>query len=113
MLILFQSCTNNYRKDNHIATFEIDEGVYNEKFQVFSGGVFAGDSYSQYITDSISFRKYIGTIYHDDEKMYCEMLSTDIVKVYSVRLPFLDNPGDTFDIKYYSLFELQKEGRFD
>lgn len=49
-----------FNKTNHIKTFVLGEGIFEEKFQPFSGGVLMSDTYSYYLTDSINFRILLG-----------------------------------------------------
>ena len=69
------SCVNNYSKRKYIGTKEIGNNIYQETFEVYSGGVFASSSYSYYLTDSLNFREYIGTIHDDHESLLCEKLN--------------------------------------
>ena len=110
LLIGFILSCSKYSKKKHVTTLKISENLYNEVFKVYSGGVFASDSYSNYITDSIFFRKYVGTRYYDDEEIYCDILNGDIVRVSKVSRM---STGDTIEVKYYYVAELKKEGRFE
>lgn len=110
LLIIICSCVNKYSKKHHVTTLKIDSNLYNEVYKVYSGGVFASDSYSNYITDNENFRKYVGTVYYDDEQIYCDVIKKDTIRVV------LRSKFDTSDIKniaFYSLKELKKEGKFE
>ncbi len=109
VILFISGCCGKYSKNNYFATRFISSGLYVEIFQVYSGGVYAGNSYSYYLTDSINFRIYIGTEYHDDEMLLCELIDSDTVKIYTV----LWHSNDTFNIKHYSLETLIKEGKFE
>lgn len=104
------SCTSKYSKTRHEGTTEILSDLYEESYLVYSGGTLANDSYSYYLTDSINFRKYIGTIYFDDEHLFCKMLDSNSVLVYSVNRY---HDKDTLEMKKFSLKELKEEGRFE
>ena len=109
-IIAFASCSNKHSKSEHIATIQIDSNLYNEVYKVYSGGVFASDSYSNYITDSVNFRKYVGTRYYDDEEIYCNMVDSNTVLV--VKLSKV-NTNDTIEKEYYKINQLNANGEFD
>lgn len=108
-MVFISGCSNKYSKENYISTYNIGNGLYKETFQVYSGGVFAGNSYSYYLTDSINFRIYIGTKYHDDERFLCELSNPKTVKASKV----LFHTDDTIEVNYYSIEQLKKEGKFE
>lgn len=113
VFFIVTGCSNKYSKNDHFSTFVIENGLYREMFCITNGGVFANDTYSYYITDSVNFRKYIGTVYYDDERIHCEKISVDTILVYTERSKSPVNEADTFDISYYSISQLKKEGEFD
>lgn len=104
------SCSSKYSKKNHVGTIKIGEHLYNEVFQVYAGGALANDSYSDYLTDSVNFRKYVGTIHYDDEKNYCKKIDSNRVLVYRLNIR---NKSDTLEQKVYIISDLIKEGSFD
>jgi len=104
------SCHSKYSKKKHVGTVKIGEHLYNEIYQVYAGGVLANDSYSDYLTDSVNFRKYVGTVYYDDEKNYCKLIDSNTVLVYRLNIR---NKNDTLEKKIYLLSDLKKEGKFD
>lgn len=108
--LIFASCSNKYSKSEHIATIQIDSNLYNEVYKVYSGCVFASDSYSNFITDSVNFRKYVGTRYYDDEEIFCNLVDSNtvlVVKLSKVRTK------DTIEKEYYKINELIANGEFD
>lgn len=107
LLIVISSCSNKYSKSEHIATIQIGPNLYNEVYKVYSGGVFASDSYSNYITDSVNFRKYVGTRYYDDEEIYCSLSDSNTVLV--VKLSKV-NTADTLEKKFYKINKLVADG---
>ena len=110
LLFIISSCVNKYSKKHHVTTLKIDSNLYNEVYQVYSGGVFANDSYSNYITDNKNFRKYVGTVHYDDEQIYCDVINNNVVRVV---LRSKRNISDTIDVKYYKIDELISNGEFD
>ncbi|MBP7101930.1 MAG: hypothetical protein KBA86_01645 [Bacteroidales bacterium] len=118
ILLFLYNCTNKYSKDNYIATFQVKEGIYEETFQIYSGGVYAGDSYTSYITDSVNFRKLIGV--YDDGEMMLYKINDQFIDVYkSIRgVEKLPNGGlrgydDTIKITSYNIDELIRQGKFE
>jgi len=107
LLLVILSCSNKYSKSEHIATIQIGPNLYNEVYKVYSGGVFASDSYSNYITDSVNFRKYVGTRYYDDEEIYCSLSDSNTVLV--VKLSKV-NTADTIEKKFYKINKLITDG---
>jgi hypothetical protein len=104
------SCSSKYSKKNHVGTIKISEHLYYEIFQVYAGGTLANDSYSDYLTDSVNFRKYVGTVYYDDEKNYCKALDSNRVLVYRLNIR---NKSDTLEQRVYIKSDLIMEGSFD
>ncbi len=78
ILFLF-SCVDKKSKDRHFSTKKISENLYREKYRVFSGGAYSAELYADYITDSVSFRKYIGT--HDPSEGYSYKCNGDSIFV--------------------------------
>ena len=70
ILVLFfsflQGCIDDRSKEHYKATDKIGDHLFVEVFTPFGGGAFGGDRVSEYLTDSISFRKYIGTFVDSD-----------------------------------------------
>lgn len=110
LLLILTSCLNKYSKREHVATIPIGPHLFNEIYKVYSGGVFASDSYSNYITDSVNFRKYVGTRYYDDEEIYCHLIDSNIVLVVKLSK---DNTKDTIDKEYYNTLDLIANGEFE
>ena len=99
-----------YSKDNHLKTIEIKDSLYNEIFGIRSR--FSDvERYSEYITDSVSFRKYVCT--HDfGEWLYGEILKDDVLAVYKIVGSIQENQTvfDTIPIATYSINALKREG---
>lgn len=110
LLVVISSCSTKYSKSEHIATIQIGPNLYNEVYKVYSGGVFASDSYSNYITDSVNFRKYVGTRYYDDEEIYCNLIDSNTVLVVKRSK---SNTADTIEKKFYKINKLIADGEFD
>jgi len=103
-------CCTNCSRRKHISTREISPGLYREKVLTYSGGVFAGDSYRVYITDSVNFRVYVGAEEHDDEIIRIGITDNSWISV--VKLSWY-NDKDTIEQKNLSVQALIKEGKWD
>ena len=118
--VLFSCCnwdSSNYSKDNHLKTTKIKDSLYNEIYLIRSIGS-GTERYSEYITDSVNFRKYICT--HDfGEWLYGEILKNDALAVYKVTGNLVSNGRgtqtvfDTILIDTYNINELKREGKFE
>jgi len=114
----FCSCGLNdsiYSKENHLKTTKIKDSLYSEVF--FIRSVLSDDieRYSEYITDSVSFRKYIYT-YNRGEWIYGEMSKNDVLTIYKITgklLPDNQTVFDTTKIDTYNINKLKKEGKFE
>lgn len=105
--IFFCSSTSKYSKKHFKGVGKIDTNLFKESFEIYSGGALANSSYSYYLTDSATFRKYIGTVYFDDELLHCKKLNSNEVLVYKISRT---KEGDTLERKIYIISDLQKEG---
>ncbi len=65
LLLLFTACVNEDSFE-YLRTDILGNGYYVERYIYCRGGVYAGDSYICFLTDSAGFRKKID-IYDDDE----------------------------------------------
>jgi hypothetical protein len=108
------ACSSKYSKKNHIITFILNDSLYVEKYKVFSGSATTSDSYSYYVTDSIHFRKYIGTEYHSSERLLNKIDSSEI-KIYMEVADLIDYSYvyDTVKMASYNINGLIKEGKFE
>ena len=136
------ACSSKHPKKNHRVTFILNDSLFVEKFKVFSGSTTTSDSYSYYFTDSLHFRKYIGTednnneqhifwdyINHSNEiKFY--IATRDLEQGAMEMLDYIDKTekepdralkkmsaikivSDTTKIGDYYIQDLVKEGKFE
>lgn len=100
-----------FNKDNHLNTFVLGKGIYEEKFQTFSGGVLMNDTYSYYLTDSTKFRILLGQC--DEKELYrCNVFGDTIKAVkYSRRIHY--GKETAIDSVFFSIRMLRKKGGFD
>jgi hypothetical protein len=134
---------SKFSKKNHIVTFILNDSLFVEKYEVFSGGgPTVCDSSSYFITDSIHFRKYVGTKFDEgSEKMRwiindsnevvfylvsenfpagldeildsIEKTEKDPQKLREKRTAAMQYVYDTTRIGQYNIQELIKEGKFE
>jgi len=113
-IILGIWCCNNtlkMSKDRHQHTEKLSNGIFKEKFETFSGGVLMTNDYSYYVTDSTTFRKFIGDC--DEKEIYrCIVLGDTIRAIkYSRRIHYgKDTPIDSV---FFSIKALKKDGVFN
>jgi len=105
-----------YSKRDHLKTTKIRDSLYNEVF--FIRSILSDDigRYSEYITDSVNFRKYIYT-YNKGEWIYGVMSKDyNLLTIYKVSgevLPDNQIVFDTTKIDAYNISELKKERKFE
>ena len=104
------SCANKESKKNLFSVIPVCNGLYREKFIVFSGGAYSAERYSYYLTDSTSFRKYIGT--HEEEENFSYRCYGDSVFVEKVSYK-IPNHIDILERKDFSSNLLKKEHKFE
>jgi hypothetical protein len=107
-MFIFFSCINHHSKEYPLGSHKLINNLFRETYQTSSGGVFASDTYSDYLTDSISFRKYVG-YQHDDEQIRFSMLDDNLILVYKIEI----HTKDTLEMDVYSISQLKKEGKFE
>ncbi|MBQ6725414.1 MAG: hypothetical protein IJQ89_02450 [Bacteroidales bacterium] len=75
--LLVGACSE--KEMEHVRTEQIADSLYVETYQTYFGGVWAGDSYEVYLTDSTSFRKLLGD--YDDHLWPAEykVLAGDVI----------------------------------
>ncbi len=100
-----------FNKANHINTFILGEGIFEEKFQPFSGGVLMSDTYSYYLTDSTKFRTLLGQC--DEKERYRCIVKGDSIRAvkYSRRIKY--GKEIPIDSVIYSISKLKRDGNFE
>jgi hypothetical protein len=115
IFLLYRNQNNNkYDKENLIYSKPLVKGIFEQKYQPYTGGVLDGNSYSYYLTDSTKFKKYVGRC--DDKEVYrFTSLSEDSIKAvkWSWRNRMGDLPEIPIDSVTYSIKELKREGNFE
>lgn len=105
------TCSSKYSKEKHLGTMELAKGLFWEVYETYSGGVFAGTSYSYYLTDSANFRAYVISTNHDDESVQ-RLFKNDTVIVVKVGNAYSPNP-DTINTKHFVISELAASRQWD
>ena len=68
----FQSCINDKSRKNHKWTFKVCDSLYTEIFSTFGQGAWGGDRDGKWLTDSVSFRIFLGAFDEVNGKIYIE-----------------------------------------
>ena len=102
------SCVNHYSKDKPETSVEVSKNLYLEMYCTSQGGVFASDTFSKYLTDSVSFRKYVGYEL-DDEVIKASILNSNLVFIYKIDF----HTTDTLEMSVYSISQLKKGGKWE
>ena len=112
-LVLLSSCSQNDCCDV-VSVLKLSDSLYDETYRTYCGGVYGGDVCRTYITDSISFRKYIGK-YDDHEMIFCK-ISMDSSRVYvffKKDIGIIEHRYDTTLLYTYDINLLKQEAVFD
>ncbi len=113
--MLLYSCENvDYSKDDYVSTFKpinglnLKDNLFIERYRIYAGGVLGGDVETVYVTDSLSFRKYLGKQF-DDEMIDVVAIRYQSILVYKFNL----HTNKLLNAKIYDIDELKKEGKFE
>lgn len=110
VIALFIGCVDKRSKNEFEGSWRICDNLYIELYSVFSSGALGGDLLSAYLTDSTSFRKYLGTF--DDAKggYHCECKGDSIIvnEVIRNQIRVKIRPIESF-----SLSQLKKKREFE
>jgi len=97
--------SSNLSKHYHHYTIDLSEyqkgcncKLYLETYMVFGGGAWGGNVDSRYLTDSISFRKYLGT-FDEKDGMIITRCNGDKITVERLERTELPAPADTSRLK--------------
>lgn len=104
VLCVLISCKNKNDKGEYRHTTEIEKGLFLEVYRTFRSGALGGDMINHYLTDTISFRVYIGefdnTIGHYSYKSIGD--SIEIQKLET------SDGGASFNIASKKIYDLRK-----
>ena len=101
--------------NNHTRTDSISRNIYAEWYRCFCGGATTTDVEYVYLTDSTSFRKYVGSDDYPYEILILKSRNDSIVDVYQKK-----EVGVYYELRYktklmksYNINELKKKNKFD
>lgn len=105
---LFLGCINDKSRKSHKSSFKICDSLYTETFSAFGQGALGGDRLGKWLTDSTSFRIYLGAYDEVDGKIFIECKNDS---VFVTQFP--DNLDVNTDIKVpvtktYQIEDLKK-----
>lgn len=105
-------CTNGRNKKHHKDTTKLIEQLYVETYTDFGSGAFGTDIVSDYLTDSISFRKYVGTFDEGPEYYYYNILG-DTIYIEKYKSSEDKAPKKLLDKRYLLISDLKRTGTFE
>ncbi len=115
-MIFFNSCSSNnkYSKENHLFTDVVADQLYSESYRIESFGV-GGDVYSMYLTDSLSFRKFV-SVYYDNESFEFIVENNIVQVIKKEESGGINNPKfkrKVIEEYQFSLNELKEKKEFE
>jgi hypothetical protein len=111
--ILMAGCANDRSKTGYHDTVPLCDGrFYVEIFTIMGGGAFGGDRVSAYLTDSVNFRKYLGTYIEGKESIATECKG-DSVYIYRTKENAPRQKPIIVNRWVYTAEELKKSKVFD
>jgi hypothetical protein len=102
------ACTTSSEK-RLFSSYSICDNLIREKYLVSSGGAHSAELYSDYITDSSTFRKYIGE--HDEYGSFDYRCDGDSIHISSFKHSGTHKALVT--VRSFSLRQLKKKGVFE
>jgi hypothetical protein len=113
MLVSCLGCRNDMSKSGYHSTLPIcDRRFFVETFTIMGGGAFGGDRESVYLTDSLNFRKYLGT-YVNTEEYISIVCRGDSIYIYRTRENKHTHKNDIENTRIYSVQDLRKSNAFE
>ena len=112
-LCVFQSCSTKSCQNNIIDVVKLSDSVYREEYLFYAGGVFGGDITYSYLTDSMSFRVYVGK-YDDNGMIIYNVCPNDSIKAYKITdIGLIKHRYDTSFLQSYSVSVLRENNVFE
>ena len=100
-LLIYILPSRNLSKHYHDDSIDLSEyqkgcncKLYLETYMVFGGGAWGGDVDSRYLTDSVTFRKYLGT-FDEEDGLIITRCNGDNITVEQLERTELLAPADT------------------
>lgn len=102
-----------FAKRNPLKTHILASGIFEERFESFRGGVLMSNTVNYYLTDSITFRKYIGAC--DEDEIFKSSIDNDRVVIvkFSWKNWYMSKREMPIDTLYFSIGKLKEEGVFE
>ena len=108
-LLLFKKCSiDDKSREDHRRTTIICDNLYVETFCTFGQGALGGDRDSEWLTDSINFRIFIGT-FDESEGGFSFKCSGDTVFITQRPDSIAGNPKKASVTTFYKISDLQKK----
>jgi len=109
-LLLVYSC-RRHDKSNHEFTTKITDGIYLETYSIYRQGAWGTDIFTDYLTDSTSFRLFIDTYDTEDEAISFSVKEDTIIltKYHFTK----DREKDIVYKKIFPIEELKSINRFE
>ena len=74
-----QGCINDRSRKNHKLTFKVCDNLYTEIFSTFGQGALGGDRDGKWLTDSTSFRIFLGVFDEANGKIIVECKNDSVL----------------------------------
>ena len=116
LVLLFSGCGfGDCGENNHIRTDSISRNIYAEWYRCYCGGATTTDVEYVYLTDSASFRKYVGDSDYPSHILILKSKNDSIVDVYQKKQVgvYYEPRYKTKLMKSYNINELKKKNKFD
>lgn len=110
VLLLSIGCVDKKSKQKLFSKKLVCDKIWREKFRVFSGGALSAELYSDYITDSVNFRVYVGS--HDEYSGFQYECNGDTLFVNKFKVNAERN-STIIERSSFSLSVLQKRHKFE
>ena len=111
---LFSGCTLNDRDKSgyHETTRVCGGALLVDSYTIVGGGAYGGDRVSDYLTDSVNFRIYLGTYVTGNEaiSVRCE---GDSVHIYRSKMSYQTHQREITKTWGYNDAELKKSKKFE
>jgi len=119
-LILLSGCSNDRNKEKHVSTRSICDSniLFVETYTIFGSGAYGGDRVSNYLTDSVNFRFFIGA-YDNAHENYTYLCKGDTIYIDKISIEEEGIPYNTKTItkviekREVHLKTLQKQHNFE
>ncbi len=110
-ILCFTSCYDKYSKADYYSTTELKKGLYVESFTVFGSGASGTDIISDYLTDSLNFRIYVG-FYDQGPEYYYYRINGDSILIQKYKSSLQLKQKIIIYKKLYLLSELKQSNSY-